>query len=143
MGDETQTVNFENDRTEVVHTYGWYMKKYIDEAEAKGATPIVFSHIPRNEWKNGKVERADESYGKWAKEAVEEAGGYFIDLNDTIAVKYEKIGAKEVKDYFPKDHTHTNREGAELNALIVARSLKQLKQSGIRDFLFIPDEKKK
>jgi lysophospholipase L1-like esterase len=143
MGDETQTVNFENDSTEVVHTYGWYMKKYIDEAEAKGATPIVFSHIPRNEWKNGKVERANESYGKWAKEAVEQAGGFFIDLNELIALKYEELGAEEVKNYFPKDHTHTSLEGAELNALIVAQSLKQLRESGIRDFIFIPEEENK
>lgn len=143
MGDEAQIVAFENDSTEVVHTYGWYMKKYIEEAEAKAATPIVFSHIPRNIWRNGKVERADERYGKWAKEAVEEAGGYFIDLNDSIARKYEDLGHQEVQNYFPKDHTHTNMEGAELNALIVAKSLDQLKDSGIRDYIYIPKEKEK
>lgn len=141
-GNETQTVNFENDSTEVVHTYGWYMKKYIDEAEEKGATPIVFSHIPRNIWKNGNVERADENYGKWAKEAVEETGGFFIDLNDSIAKNYEDLGAEKVESLFTKDHTHTNMEGAELNALIVARSLKQLKESKIWDYISIPELKK-
>src|SRR5687768_9613808 len=33
---------------EVVHTYGWYMRKYINEAKAKGAIPIVCSPVPRN-----------------------------------------------------------------------------------------------
>ncbi|AVR45626.1 rhamnogalacturonan acetylesterase [Christiangramia fulva] len=143
MGDETQTVEFKSDSTEVVHTYGWYMKKYIEEAKAKGATPIVLSMIPRNIWHGNKVERNDDSYAKWAKEAVQEAGGFFIDLNDSIARKYEAMGKQEVKDFFPKDHTHTNMKGAELNAYIVAKSLDQLKGSGIRDYVFIPEEEKK
>ncbi|MCG9970025.1 rhamnogalacturonan acetylesterase [Christiangramia crocea] len=143
MGDETQTVEFSEDSTEVVHTYGWYMKKYIDEAEEKGATPIVLSMIPRNIWHGDKVERNDDSYAKWAKEAVEEAGGYFVDLNDSIASRYEDMGRQKVKEFFPKDHTHTNLEGAELNALVVAKSLNQLKGSGIRDYIFIPKNQSK
>ncbi|MCM4157255.1 rhamnogalacturonan acetylesterase [Gramella sp. AN32] len=140
MGDETQTVDFKNDSTEVVHTYGWYMKKYIEEAEAKGATPIVLSMIPRNIWHSNKVERNDNSYAKWAKEAVQEAGGYFIDLNDSIAKRYEEMGQQQVKKYFPKDHTHTNMEGAKLNAFILAKSLNQLKGSGIRSYILIPEK---
>ncbi|MDT0688930.1 rhamnogalacturonan acetylesterase [Salegentibacter sp. F188] len=140
MGDETQTVEFQNDSTEIVHTYGWYMKKYIEEAKAKGATPIVLSMIPRNIWHGNQVERNGDSYAGWAKAAVQEAGGYFIDLNDSIAKKYENLGHQEVQNYFPKDHTHTNMEGAELNALIVAKALDQLKGSGIRDYIFIPEE---
>jgi lysophospholipase L1-like esterase len=142
MGDETQTVQFKEDSTEVVHTYGWYMKKYIEEANSKGATPIVLSMIPRNIWHGSKVERNNDSYAKWAKEAVKEAGGYFIDLNDSIAIQYEELGQEVINDFFPKDHTHTNLKGAELNALIVAKSLNQLKGSGIRNYVFIPKEEK-
>ena len=141
MGDETQTVEFKKDSTEVVHTYGWYMKKYIAEAKEKGATPIVLSMIPRNIWHAKKVERNDDSYAKWAKEAVDEAGGYFIDLNDSIARQYEQMGRQEVKKLFPQDHTHTNLEGAKLNAFIVATSLDQLRKSDIRDYIFIPNNK--
>ena len=31
---------------EVVHTYGWYMRKYVDETKAKNAIAIVCSPIP-------------------------------------------------------------------------------------------------
>ena len=35
---------------EVVHTFGWYMRKYVAETKAKGATPIVCSLVPRKIW---------------------------------------------------------------------------------------------
>src|SRR5690242_12485375 len=33
---------------EVVYTYGYYMRKYVDDAKAKGAIPIVCSLVPRD-----------------------------------------------------------------------------------------------
>lgn len=140
-GEETQTVTYAADSTETVHTYGWYMKKYIEEAKEKGATPIVLSMIPRNIWHGQKVERNSPGYAKWAKEAAQEAGGYFIDLNDSIARKYEKLGKDKVKDFFPKDHTHTNLTGAKLNALTVAQALENLQKSNIRDYIYLPEDR--
>ncbi len=139
MGDDTQTIEFKKDSVEVVHTYGWYMKKYITEAKEKGATPIVLSMIPRNIWHDKKVERNNNSYAKWAKEAVNDAGGYFLDLNDSIAMRYEEMGQKQVKNLFPKDNTHTNMQGAKLNALIVAQSLSNLKECELRDYIFFTE----
>lgn len=113
-------------KQEVVYTYGWYMRKFINEAKSKGAIPIVCSLIPRNDWKEGKVVRATNSYGKWAQDVAKENGAYFIDLNNLIAEKYEAMGADAVKPFFPVDHTHTNREGAMLNAEIVIGQLKKI-----------------
>lgn len=138
-GEETETVEFKKDSIEIVHTYGWYMKKYISEAKEKGATPIVLSMIPRNIWHEKKVERNDDSYAKWAKEAANEADGIFIDLNDSIALQYEQMGQQQVKELFPKDHTHTNMEGAELNALIVAKAISNLKECELRDYIFFSE----
>ena len=80
-GEETQEVIKPEVKKETVHTYGWYMKKYIQDTKGKGATPIVLSQIPRNELPNGKVERVAASDGKWAKEAAEQTSAFFIDLN--------------------------------------------------------------
>ena len=44
-------------RTEVVHTFGWYMRKMIADTRQKGATPILFSLTVRNIWTDGHVER--------------------------------------------------------------------------------------
>ncbi len=112
---------------ETVYTYGWYMRKYIRETKLAGAIAIVCSPIPRNDWKEGKVMRSTESYAKWAREVAESEGAYFIDLNDIVASEYEKMGKEAVTPFFPIDHTHTNLEGAKLNADIVVKKLVALK----------------
>ena len=112
---------------EVVHSFGWYMRKYIRDTKEKGAIAIVCSPIPRNDWKEGKVLRSSDSYSKWAEQVAKEEGVYFINLNDDIAVKYESMGAEAVKPFFPIDHTHTNLDGAKLNAQIVMEGVRRLK----------------
>jgi lysophospholipase L1-like esterase len=136
--EETQEVTRENDSIEVVHTYGWYMKKYIAEAKAKGAIPIVISMIPRNSWHDGKVDRNANSYAGWAAQSAKAEGAFFIDLNEVIAEEYEAIGPKIVKDFFPKDHTHTNEPGARLNALILARQIKNTDNCQLSGYIAIP-----
>ncbi len=120
---------------EGVHTYGWYMRKYIREAKAKGAVAIVCSPIPRNDWKEGKVLRSSDSYSKWAEQVAKEEGAYFINLNEIIAAKYEVLGADAVKPFFPGDHTHTNIDGAKLNAEIVMNALKEIKPGELINFV--------
>jgi len=40
LGEETLEIdNPQTKKHEVVHTYGWYMRKYINDAKAKGMTP--------------------------------------------------------------------------------------------------------
>src|SRR5580693_9332607 len=80
IGEETQEVQDpKTGQKETVHTYGWYMRKYIVDARAKGATPIVLSPVPRNIWTaDHKVARASNDYGKWAAEAAKAEGVAFI-----------------------------------------------------------------
>jgi len=134
-GDETQEVTLADGSKEIVHTFGWYMNKFIREAKEKGAIPIVLSQTPRNEWPNDKVERRSDTYGNWSKEAAEKEKVFYIDLNEIVALKYEALGKEKVKAFFPKDHTHTGAEGANLNALTVAESIKKLKDCGLRDYV--------
>ncbi|MFD2569177.1 rhamnogalacturonan acetylesterase [Spirosoma soli] len=138
IGDETQEIdNMLTKKHEIVHTYGWYMKKYINDTKSKGATPIVCSPVPRNVWKEGKVERSGNSYSKWAAECAKSEGAYFIDLNDQIAQKYE-AGYDEAKlktEFFPGDHTHTNYAGAKFNAAAVVEGLQQLKDCKLNNFV--------
>jgi rhamnogalacturonan acetylesterase len=120
---------------EVVHTYGWYMRKYINEAKAKGAIPIVCSPVPRNNYKNGKTERANNSYGKWAEEVANSEKAFFIPLNDLIADQYDALGADSVKHFFPGDHTHPNKNGSTLNADMVVKGIKELKKCDLKKYL--------
>jgi lysophospholipase L1-like esterase len=126
IGDETKEVTMPTGNTEVVHTYGWYMRKFISDATAKGAVPIVLSLTVRNMWKDGKVERGSGNFGKWAAEIAQSANIAFVDVTNIIADRYEGLGQTKVQQFFPGDHTHTNAAGADFNAAAVTTGLKRL-----------------
>ena len=138
IGTETEEIdNRLTKKHEIVHSYGWYMRKYINDTKAQGAIPIVCSLVPRNVWKNGQVERGTASYGQWAAESAQSEGAFFIDLNERIARKYEAAydEARLKADFFPTDHTHTNHAGAEFNAASVVEGLRQLKNCPLNQYV--------
>ncbi|PRY51593.1 lysophospholipase L1-like esterase [Arcticibacter pallidicorallinus] len=124
-GDEVREIyNPITKQQEVVHTYGWYMSRFIIEAREKGAIPIVCSPVPRSNWTDGKVKRGGEGYSKLAEETARTAGAHYIDLNLLISEKYDALGEDRVRKMFPADHTHTNMEGAKVNAAAVVDGLR-------------------
>lgn len=137
VGEETEAVvNPKTAATETIHTYGWYLRRYITDAKAKGAAAIVLSPIPRNIWSaGGKVARSGGDYGLWAAQAAKAGGASFVDLNAIIADKYDALGPDKVKAFFPGDHTHTSPSGAEMNAGAVVEGLKGLKGCPLAAFL--------
>jgi lysophospholipase L1-like esterase len=142
-GDETQEVdNKTTGKKETVHSYGWYLRKYIGDAKARGATPIVLSPIPRNIWKDGKVARAANDYGKWAAEAAKVESVTFVNLNEIIAKHYEEVGQPKVAEtyFMATDHTHTTPDGAKLNAACVCEGIRSLKDCALGNYL-LPVEK--
>jgi lysophospholipase L1-like esterase len=137
-GDETEVGVVEmTGKEETVHSYGWYLRKYIADAKAKGATVIVCSLIPRDRWKDGKVIRSNKDYGKWAREAAEQCGALFIDLNEIVARRYEEIGAKTIDEiYFTeKDWTHTTKVGAVETAKCLVKAIRELKDCKLAEYL--------
>jgi len=127
LGEETQEIdNLQTGKHEVVHTYGWYMRKMIADTKAKGTTPIVLSLTVRNEWRDGKVERGSGRFSRWAAEIAQSQDAAFVDLMNIIADQYELLGPVRVAEFFPVDHTHTSAEGANLNAILVVSGLKAL-----------------
>ncbi|MBC7616679.1 MAG: rhamnogalacturonan acetylesterase [Pedobacter sp.] len=135
IGKETKELIWPDGKKETVHTYGWYIRKFVRETKAKGAIPIVVSMIPRNQFKNGKVVRADKDFGKWAAEVAKEENTFFIDLNKITADKYDVMGAEKVKTFFPGDHTHTNLQGAIVNAESVVEGLRGVKGCPLNTYL--------
>ena len=111
-------------RYELIYSFGWYLKKFIDDVREKGATPILLSLTPRNEWPDGKIERRNDSYGRWYREVVEQTGVSFIDVHNISADFLDKKFAgkdpekckQKAAVYFNHDHTHTSYQGALMNA---------------------------
>ena len=132
-GEESEEITLADGKKETVHTFGWYLRKYVADAKAKGATAIILSPVPRNDWKDGKVLRTDP-HVNWSREAAATAGVPFVDLNAIIANRYDPMGQEKVKPFFPQEHTHTSAEGARFNAACVVEGLRGLKNSPLAPF---------
>jgi lysophospholipase L1-like esterase len=133
--EEKQIYNPIRKTDEVVHTYGWYMRKYVSDAKAKGAIPIVCSPVPRNNWKEGKIARGNKDYALWARQVAEQEKAYFIDLNEKVALAYEQKDTATVSSYFFGDHTHTSKTGAEINAAKVVEGLSEIKALKMKKYM--------
>ncbi|HLM58932.1 MAG TPA: rhamnogalacturonan acetylesterase [Pyrinomonadaceae bacterium] len=127
LGEETKEITKPDGTKEVVHTFGWYNRRFIADVRAKGATPIILSLTVRNIWKDGKVERGSGKFRGWAEELARSESVAFVDLTNLVADRYESLGQEKAREFFGPDHTHTSPAGAELNAALVAEGLKGLK----------------
>jgi len=128
-GEET-----EDREGQAVHTFGWYLRRYVAETRAKGATPIVCSLIPRNIWANGKITRPGDSHADWAREIAKTQGVGLLDLHELIAGRYDSMGEASVTDLFADRRVHTTRAGAELNAACVIEALHRLKENPVAKY---------
>ncbi len=136
LGDESREIdNIVTKQHEIVHTFGWYMRKYIADAKAKGAQPIVLSCTVRNIWKDGHIERGPGRYREWAYDLARDAAVPFIDLSTTMVDKFEALGEEKTKAIYQQDHTHFNAIGADLHAAGVVAGLKGLRLKTFDEFL--------
>jgi rhamnogalacturonan acetylesterase len=135
-GEETMNVVLPNGKSELVHTFGWYIRKFIQDAESKGAHPIVLSVTVRNSWVNGRVERGLRNgvFSRWSREVAETEDVPFVDATNIIADAYEKMGHRKVVPLFLPDCTHTTPAGADLTARLIVTGLKGI-HSPLAEFL--------
>jgi len=133
-GDESSSIdNQMTGEHEDVHTYGWYLRRMIDEARKKGASVIVCSPVPRNQW-NGTAVVRNQTYRTWAEQAAKAGGAAFIDLNGLVAARYDAAGRTAVTLFFPGDDTHTSRPGAEFTAAVAATALQAIPNGPLAAF---------
>jgi lysophospholipase L1-like esterase len=136
IGEETLDVtNPVTHQTETVHTFGWYMRKYIADTRAKGATPILCSLVPRKLWLDGHVIRNTSTYCGWTQKVAEQEHVGFVDLNEIIARRYDALGSAAVDPLFGDPHTHTTMAGAVLNAECVVAGLRALSNHPLDQYL--------
>jgi lysophospholipase L1-like esterase len=142
-GDETEEVTLtlepRKGQTEVVHSFGWYMRQYVREARAKGATPIVVTLIPRCPRPGATIAPATQpqSYQLWAIQVAEQEDAPLIDLHDLIWSEYVRMTPEQIKQaYFCEaDFTHTSPAGARFNAGKVVEGIRALSDGNLKDHL--------
>jgi lysophospholipase L1-like esterase len=89
--DEAKTLTMPDGKKEMVHTFGWYIRRFVQDAKGTGAHPIVPSPTVRNIWPDGRVERGlgQGRFGGWSQEMAEAEEVPFIDVTNIIADAYE------------------------------------------------------
>jgi rhamnogalacturonan acetylesterase len=133
-----ETLDVENPRThatETVHTFGWYLRKYVADTRAKGATPILCSLVPRKIWVDNKIVRNTSTYRGWTQQVAAAQHVDFVDLNEIIARRYDVLGEEAVNPLFGDPHTHTTMAGAVLNAECVVSGLRALPKDPLAKYL--------
>jgi lysophospholipase L1-like esterase len=123
-GPETVEDKKADGTVEQVHTFGWYMARYVQDAKAKGATVVLLSPIPhRDAWQD---RRDFENFAQWDREVAQRHGAQFADLTMVITEGYRRAGAAVVDTYFSDARTHTNAAGATFNAQRVVAAVRGL-----------------
>jgi lysophospholipase L1-like esterase len=139
IGYETKEIdNPITKKREVVHTFGWYMSKYIADTRAKGATPILLSYVPRcpRPGTTINVATAPTSYALWTQQVADREKALFIDLHGLVLRHYATMTPEEVKEkYFAPDNTHTNEAGAKRNAEAVVEGVRSLERVSLAPYL--------
>jgi lysophospholipase L1-like esterase len=132
IGDEIVEDTKPDGTKEEVHTFGWYMAKFVTDAKARGATAIICSPIPHKQrWETG---RDFENLAEWDKQVAQKNGALYFDLTMVIADAYKKEGAEKVATYFADKGTHTTDSGAQFNAARVIAGLKSLPGDPLEKF---------
>jgi lysophospholipase L1-like esterase len=120
---------------EKVETFGGYLRRYVADARAKGATPILCTLVPRNIWQDGRIARPANTHADWARAVAAAERVPLLDLHELIARRYDALGAAAVAPLFADERVHTGVEGAELSAQIVAGALRALPASPLAPYL--------
>ncbi len=134
IGDETKEVTLPDGSTETVRTFGGYIRQYISDARAKGATPILLTLTIRNIWKDGKIER-DMGYDALLRQLTSTENVQLADMATPAADNFDAMGQEKTAAFFPIDHTHTSAQGAQMNAASVVVALRSLKGSPLNNYL--------
>ena len=137
--------NDQKDKT--LGAFGGYadnLRKYVDEAQEKGACPVIITPVSRTIWNgpDGSFNDMLKEYSDACKQVAAEKGIPLIDLHGKSVDFILKHGAKKVARYFfPKDYTHHNDFGAFEMARLVVCGIKEAKINTIVEYLKdIPDD---
>jgi lysophospholipase L1-like esterase len=117
-------------------TYAANMRRYITEAQAEGARPIIVTSLSRRNYKDGVLVEDLTAYAKAARRVAEEEGVPVIDLN-AESTRLLRTMTQEQADQFDAvghpdaagstlDRTHLNAHGSEVFGRMVADDLARI-----------------
>lgn len=117
--------------TEAYEDYKVYLQRYIEEARAKKAIPILITPVGRLNYINQEFLIDFGDYCNAMKEVAEENDVYIIDLMKKSVDYLSSIGYERAKELFMisvngTDCTHFTEQGAKVMAKLVCQGIKEL-----------------
>jgi pectinesterase len=133
--------------TDPATTYLEYMRRYVDEARAAGAKPILITSMTRRRFNDqGKIDSDLWPYVEAVKKLAAEKSVPMIDLHARSIAVLDELGPKASEEFDPQpttkpgeapakpDKTHLSPKGAEAMGRFVAEDLKNL-QSDLNPYI--------
>jgi rhamnogalacturonan acetylesterase len=136
-GEETAEATRLDGKKEIVHSFGWYMRKYGNDVRERGAAMIFCSMVPHKDWDvSGHIVRKErEKWVMWTANAAVATHAAYIDLNEIVALEFERLGQEKVAPLFGDARTHSTPAGALLNAQMVIAGVRALKKPDLKKYL--------
>jgi len=113
-------------------TYRENMARFVDEARAIGAVPVLVTSMARRTFQNGKIRGELAPWVEAVKKVAAEKKVPLVDLSGRSIALLERIGPDAAAVFDPKgkdgqpDHTHLSAKGGEAMAGLVADELRKV-----------------
>lgn len=123
------------------YNYAYALKQFVDEARAKGVTPIFVTPTQRRSFgKDGKIQETHANYPDAMRWVAKDLGVQLIELHDMTRTFYETLGVEDSKHalvHYPagtypgqniafEDNTHFNPYGAYEIAKMMVEGMKSI-----------------
>lgn len=120
-----------NRETDPKTTYRANLIRFVDEARAAGAQPILVTSIPRRNFKDGKLVGELAPYVEAMRAVAAEKKVPLADLYARSVEAIEKLGPEASEELGPmkdgkRDHTHLAKPGMELTARLLVEELRKV-----------------
>lgn len=118
--------------TDPATSYREFLARYVSEARAAGAKPVLLTSLARRGWRGGKIAQPDlQPYVEAARAVAAEQHVPLVDLNARSVELFEKLGPKGTEELEPPrtdgkpglDHTHLSPHGSDVIGRLVAEEL--------------------
>jgi lysophospholipase L1-like esterase len=81
--------------TDLATEFPIFLKRYVEEVRAAGATPVLLTPLTRRQFKDGKLIRDLELWAEATRKVAAQTGTPLIDLHQSSADAVEAMGAAE------------------------------------------------
>ncbi len=111
-------------------TYRENIQRYVDEARAAGAVPVLVTSMTRRNFRDGKIHSDLSPWVEAVKRVAAEKNVPLVDLHARSIELLEKIGPEAAAAFDPAtkdgrpDHTHLSAAGGEAMAKLIATELR-------------------